>query len=291
MGPTLSKLSEETSFKFSVFGDTHYCRVSLREILRKAKSQGSSFAIHLGDFVEFDDDFEYRYFLQRTQDLTKNFPLLLVRGNHETMAPTGGFTHNFLKYVKSAEYSFCYGGCLFLILDDSSGELGKKQLKRCQKIVKDFREDYPNKPIFIFLHIPPQLPGLNNIYDLWESDSISLLKLATQYRINFIFAGDTHSYIEKQVGPTKFIITGCGGGSFHAPSTEVHFVEVYVDGNEIRTEKVFVLRDLRLVAISAYFLFVIVPRYRWYFFSGTILLLLWECLYAKWQGRKKANSH
>ena len=270
IGPPLGAKSAGENFKFAVFGDSHSCRVSLRDALHKAK-RTCAFAVHLGDFVEFDDDFEYRYFRRRIAKLTDDFTVFLVRGNHETMAPAGGFSKNYLRYVPNPGYSFRYAGCLFLILDDSSGELDKRQLLQCRQILARFRNTSPHNPIFVFSHIAPQY--------LWRSQTAALCDWARKYQISLFFAGDTHGYSESRLGPAKVIITGCAGGSVRCPSSEVHFVEVSVTAGHITTQKIAVARDSMLVVFAAYIFSVVVPRYRWYFFAGAIILLIWEYLH------------
>ena len=266
IGSTLPQTSSQ-NFKFAVFSDSHSCRTSLRDILKKA-SQRCNFAIHLGDFVEFDDDYEYRYFVTRIDDLIINLPLFLVRGNHETMAPDGGFSHHFTKYVPQSYYSFTFGGSLFCVVDNSVGKIDSVQRKILQRTLNDFRKDNPKNPIFLFMHIAP--------FDLGKNDSDYLKSIVNQFKINFVFAGDTHSYSEQKWEAATMIVSGCAGGSIHFPSTEVHYVEVTVTQSAITTQKIPAARDSMLVVAATYFLFVAVPRYRWYFFTGVLLLLMWE---------------
>lgn len=285
LGPPLEPLASGTKFKFAVLGDVHFHRKSLRAALRTAEARGCSFVVQLGDFVDYDDDIEYRRFVRLTADLAKGLPLFLVRGNHETMAPGGGFTDNYSKYINPAHYTFKFGGQFFGVLDDSSGVLARAQLEELRSTLRRFRSSHPESRAFLFLHAPPDLPGLNSP-DCTDGSSADLLRLAREMQIDFVFAGNVHDYAEMRVENTTYVITGCGGGSFGAPSTEVHYVEVSVSPAGVTTRRVPLPRDSRIVASAAHLVSVAVPRFRWHFFTGTLLLLAWELARARLLSRK-----
>jgi hypothetical protein len=120
-----------------------------------------------------------------------------------------------------------------------------------------------------------------------------VLDLAAEFRADYIFAGDFHGFVEKEFGPTKLIVSGCGGGSFGAPSKEVQFLKVEVEGTSTAVRKVRVAREPEIIARGAYLLHVQVPRYRWYFLCGTIAFLLLEVYHwkrSRWKAKKPQTN-
>jgi 3',5'-cyclic AMP phosphodiesterase CpdA len=131
----------------------------LAEAIEKARTDGCSLLVHLGDFVDYDDDTEYRYFLKRIRLEAMGLPIFLVRGNHETMSPDGGFSDVYLDHVRRPYYSFEYGGCLFCMLDNSSGALPAGQVSDCRSALAAFRSGSPDGHVFLFAHMPPWYEG------------------------------------------------------------------------------------------------------------------------------------
>ncbi len=275
LGPAPGTVSQRQSLQFAVLGDVHGHGRSLRDALRQAAERGCAFMVQIGDFVDHDDDHEYRRFVRLTAGLVEQVPLYLVRGNHETMAPDGSFTDHYLRYIDPAHYSFEHGGHLFCVFDNSAGSFGTTQLRAMRATIERFRSTHPTRSIFAFMHMPPDLPGLDSP-DMGDGASADVLALASEHRVAAIFAGHLHDYHEERVGETRLIVSGCGGGSIRAPSTDVHYVEVTVDSGGFATRRVPIARESRLMASASYSVGILVPRYRWVVVGGALALLACE---------------
>jgi uncharacterized membrane protein len=89
-----------------------------------------------------------------------------------------------------------------------------------------------------------------------------------------IFAGHVHDYRDVMLDKTRVVISGCGGGSLRAPSTETHWLEISLSNGEIHIKRMPFEGQSRVSAAIAYSFCVQVPRYRWRFFGATVLLLI-----------------
>lgn len=275
IGPEPAKLNPGQGFNFAVLGDTHAFRKPLLETLRRAGQDGCRFIVQLGDFVDYDDPQEYRDFADAVIPLTQNSPLFLTRGNHETMAPDGTFTDNFLKWVSKPATVFRYGGCLFAILDNSSGSIHHQELTWLSRHLTDFRRKHPTGLVFFFMHVPPDLPDAPSA-DMSDESSEALLALASHFKVAAVFAGHVHEYRESQIGETMVYISGCGGGSIRAPSPETHFLEVQIDGSNYEVRKVPIERESTTMASLRYAISILIPRYRTSVIAAAFLLLVVE---------------
>jgi len=275
MGPDPVLPAAGQPLRFAVLGDVHAFRRPLRETLEHANDSPYAFTIQLGDFVDYDDDIEYRSFVNYVRPRIDRKPLFLVRGNHETMAVNGDFTDEYLRHVPDASYDFTFAGCLFVILDDSYGVIAPPALRNAEGVMERFRAASADGPIFVFLHMPPDAPGFDSP-DLSDESSRRLLELAEQFDVSTIFAGHVHDHREIRSGDTTIYISGCGGGSLRAPSPDTHFLEVQVRDKAVSIRPVSVEREWKVTASIRYALNILVPRYRGYVLGGVGLLLIRE---------------
>lgn len=276
IGPLPSAASGER-FRFAVLGDVHAFRRPLRETLERARADEISFVVQLGDFVDYDDDLEYRSFVDFVRSLRTTVPLFLVRGNHESMAVDGGFSDQFVRYVREPSYSFEYGGCYFGVLDNSAGVIAEGALSLIERELSAFRDRFPTEPAFLLLHMPPDSREFASP-DMSRVSSERLLSIAHESHVSAIFCGHVHDYRMYRVQGIPVFVTGCGGGSLRAPSPETHYLQVDVRGDTFNVERIPVGREWKSVAAGRYALAVLVPRYRWYVVSAVAILLAIEVL-------------
>ncbi|MCP4346446.1 MAG: hypothetical protein GY795_13070 [Desulfobacterales bacterium] len=278
LGPQLPDTFEKSDFKFAVIGDSHSFSTSIKSILLRAKKRGCSFAVHTGDFVDLDSEIEYSYFIHRVKNYVKDFPLFLVRGNHETMSPDNGFSNEYLKYIPKPAYQFIYSDCLFAILDSSSGELGLKQITDLFLSTENFRKTHPNSPVFAFLHVPPKYEKIleKGLPD-WES--MNMINMLKTNNISYMFSGHYHSYHELKFGKSFLMVNGCAGGSFYGPSPEVFYLEITVGKDGISHEKVFGERDILYISELKLFLYVLAVKYPYLISFIAVLIITREIMF------------
>lgn len=264
------------ALRFAVLGDTHAHVATLRTALRTAADRGCAFLIQLGDFVDYGDDLEFRRAAQLFNRTVPALPVYLVRGNHENTAPDGTFTERYCHYVPTPYYSFTVGPHLFCVLDTSEEVWPQTQRRWLDDVFAAAGERAPLARTFLFAHVPPDVSGFNST-DLPDEHSRALLATAAQHGVTALFAGHFHGYHERLGdGQPDVLITGCGGGSLRAPSTDVHYVEVTLRGAAIGYERVPLPRASRWSTAVSYAWDVLVPRYRAWCMGAVGVLLIWE---------------
>ncbi|MCA9254328.1 MAG: metallophosphoesterase [Phycisphaerales bacterium] len=279
-GPDADPVETGRPFTFAVLGDTHAFRGNVRQVALDAAARGCRFLIQLGDFVDYDDAIEYRDFAYRLRPESLPIPVYLTRGNHETMAPDGGFSDNFARHVAPTYRIFEFGGALFCMLDNSDGQFAPPQLKSCDERVRAFRERRPGGAVLLFMHMPPGTADRSSP-DMLESESTRLRLFAQRWKPAAIFAGHVHDHYETMLGDTRIFVSGCGGGSLRAPSTDTHYLKVTIDGGRAGVESVPFEGEGRAIATLRYAVDVLALRYRWRCLAALLLLALVGSLRAR----------
>lgn len=287
-GPGAKPPDADRPFKFAVLGDTHAFRGNLKTAVRLAAQRDCRFLIQLGDFGDYDDTIEYRDFIRQLNPDSLPIPVHLTRGNHETMAPDGGFSDIFAHHVVPTYRTFEYGDALFCILDNSDGQFAPPQLRECDHWIETFRASNPSGPVFLFMHMPPDLPELES-HDLLDTESMRLRLIARKHHVSMIFAGHVHDHHDAMLDDTRVVISGCGGGSLRAPSTRTHYLEVTVRPNHAADVEVVPFdAESRVWAALRYGFNVQAMRYRWRCLGVTILLLMISIL--RWRRLADRNQ-
>ncbi|HPF41101.1 MAG TPA: metallophosphoesterase [Phycisphaerae bacterium] len=284
-GPGAVPVEMDRPFTFAVLGDTHAFRGNMRAVALDAATRGCRFVIQLGDFVDYDDAFEYRDFAYRLNPESLPIPVHLTRGNHETMATVGGFSDNFARHVVPTYRIFEFGGALFCMLDNSDGQFAPPQLTTCDERIRAFREQRPDGAVLLFMHMPPGTADRSSP-DLLESESMRLRLFTQRWKPAAIFAGHVHDHYETALGDTRVIVSGCGGGSLRAPSTDTHYLEVTIDGGRAGVESIPFEGEGRAIATLRYAVNVLALRYRRQCLAATLLLaIVWGL-----RARRRARS-
>ncbi len=276
LGPSLSKNKNQSSIKFAVIGDSQ--AFSISAIAAKAKERGCQFVVHTGDFVEIDDETHYKYFMSTLQEHNKDLPVFLTRGNHENIPNGINSASAYLKYIPEPYYQFEYFNCLFVVLDSSAWQLGKKQLIMLDNSIQSFKNKSPDSPVFIFSHVPP---GYKSIDDsLPKNESRILLDYLSTNTISYLFAGHYHEYHEFQFDSSFMIINGCGGGSYDRPSPDVFYIEVEVNNKNIITHrKVVSEKESPLTVFIRFVLLCMISNYYYMILIVIILIVIREAVF------------
>ncbi len=225
-------------FTFAVIGDRAGRPVpgvferNLSEILKRKPD----FIIQLGDILVEGTEKEYKYIGELLRNV--NIPFYIVPGNHDL--------YNDSRPQKSQKftgrplyYYFDYENARFIILNNSSGILGKTQLEWLTNVLKENDKKYK----FVFMHQPVISPGL--FFLLHKADPVEskmLMKLFEEYKVNYVFSGHIHMYYRKEINGVVYIISGIGGARPYVSSDldegKPHFVLMEVTDKGIKEEVV-----------------------------------------------------
>ncbi|MBF0196883.1 MAG: metallophosphoesterase [Planctomycetes bacterium] len=275
MGPKLSLSPHSKSSKFSFMGDCHSHRTTLRSYVETAEMRKVEFGFLMGDFVDYDEDANYRHFIDRIGD--PKIPIFLVRGNHEALNFNDEDSNRYLDYIPKSNYYFIHAGILFGVLDNSGRCFKPGVIEEANIELSKFRKMFPDGTIILTMHIPPNVEGTRS-KDLIPSSSKRLLRLCKKYKVEYILCGHLHDEAETTYEGTKIIVDGCGGGSILSTSTQCHYLEFTNMNGQLNIEKVPLERDNPAISRIDYIINVSVDQYRFWFIAISLLLFIRELI-------------
>jgi 1,2-diacylglycerol 3-alpha-glucosyltransferase len=219
-------------FTFAVLGDIRQGVGTYGAIMRRIRESNAAFAVITGDLVVRPRPEAFEFFLGRHAALGPDMtPTLAAIGNHDQT--DDGDASLFRKYVGPEEFSFVYGGCLFIFADNN---LEAKKPRAAEYIRGEIaRHKGKVRRVFVFMHIP----GVNyskagRLVDN-KSRSAYLYDLLAQEKIDAVFTGHFHGYV-REVGAdgTLHLVTGGAGARLQDPSSFHHFILVDVGPDGVK---------------------------------------------------------
>lgn len=231
----LPPVKADGTFQFVVMGDNRGNYEVLRELILGANRQHPAFMINTGDLVTHGGAREFHRFLAVIRQ--SQAPYFTVVGNHD-VGREG--LRNYRQIFGEENYSFDYGGCRFVVLDNSLGHFPAERLEWL-----DRQLDTPLRK-FVFLHKPPDVGTWGKAFDAspWHENAGRFTELVGQHRVERVFVGHIHAYGEKEIDGVRYVLTG-GAGAPLAPSPHAyfHYVLVTVSPTSVR-DRVIRLRPL-----------------------------------------------
>jgi hypothetical protein len=209
--------SEPRPFSFLVAGDTRSSSTFENFYKNASLDSTPDFGVILGDFVAYPELSRHRFFMGEFSEWKMAFPVFLIAGNHDavtkyerrldrTYDPV--YVPEFEKMYGPTNFSFIYRGCLFIGLNDAYRTDYLDYLK----------EVLARRPpgvlmTFVFIHIPPPSIIASSVVSREMEGEGQFMRLMDDYNVDFVFAGDFHSYFRTDRGHTRYIVTGGGGSS------------------------------------------------------------------------------
>lgn len=225
-------------FKFIVCGDPQNNYEVFNKILEAAKSV--DFILIAGDETGSGTATEFQSFLNDT----KNVPVTYycVPGNHDVVTSPVG--QNYTTYLGKPYRSFDHKGSHFVLIDNSTPELGFYPQERAW-----VRADLAaarkrgSEHAFAVCHVPPgypysakattaQIPGINANHEL--------APVLRSGGVQELFCGHVHAYLEEKDDGLPITITGGAGAPLMgiAGDAYYHYVLVQVNGREVTQQVV-----------------------------------------------------
>lgn len=171
---------------------------------------------------------EWKYLFGETSDITRNYPLMTVAGNHETI--NGAFSARFNYDFQGGEndkvnggfYSFDYGDVHFAMINTNEAE--RSQVFEGSQLpwLKEDLKNTDKKWKIVGTHRNAMTVG--TYYDASETLYIKekLLPIMSEFNVDFVFQGHNHVY--SRTNPYSF-----GVNTGHTPNTELeYFTETFL---------------------------------------------------------------
>jgi hypothetical protein len=204
-------------FSFLVVGDTKTSDTFENFYNNVRLGTDPDFGIIMGDFVPAPEWNRHRFFMHEFSEWGMRFPIILIAGNHDIVTDQDVTTNHvkdlsdpfypsdFEKTYGPMNFSFTYAGCLFIGLCDV---YNASYIDYLRDVLS--REAGRSLMTFVIMHIPPQSlsPAVEGRGIEREEEFYDLVE---EYRVDYVFSGDFHSYFRSDRGWTKYIITGGGG--------------------------------------------------------------------------------
>jgi 3',5'-cyclic AMP phosphodiesterase CpdA len=189
--------------------------------------------IDLGDTTRVGDISEYAETKSSLENL--KVPYHMVIGSHDIV---GDGYELWQKYYGNPYYSWDYSDAHFIVLDDVSdiNAFSEEQLSWLEKDLSNSSQ----KLKFVFLHKPPKCPlvsadQLGFTGPKSEERIDKFLNILNKYKINKIYAGHIHNYLNYTVSDIPITVVGASGGPiYNIPiigKDFYHYIEVEVSGS------------------------------------------------------------
>jgi len=236
---TKPKQKEESEpFTFAVAGDNHNNLEIYNKIIQNVNQNDNSFFVDLGDSTRVGGASEYAA-LKSALDVLK-VPYHMVMGDHDKVGD--GF-QIWQQYFGATYYSWGYQNVHFIVLNDAVNKNGfsEEQLSWLENDLSSTQKELK----IIFLHRPPSCP-FTDPEDLGftgpqsEEHINQFIDIAKKYKVNKMFAGHIHNYLNYSISGIPITVTGGAGGPIYniplVGKDKYHYVEVKVTGSDIQQQ-------------------------------------------------------
>lgn len=221
------------SFSFVVMGDTHIGSPGgevMERIVQSAVDAGDAFAVVAGDITTGGLEGEYSQF--KTVFAQKNLTFRAAIGNHDLYF--GGWDR-FKNQIGKSIYSFNADNVHFVVIDSGNGVLGETQLNWIESDLRTNTREH----VIMVTHFPPWNGIFSSIYKMSSEEEAAVLKnIAYKYGVDYVFAGHFHGFEERDIGRTKYVVTG-GANDLIDLGQRMNYVRVRVNGSSITMQVVY----------------------------------------------------
>ena len=216
-----TEVNENTPFSFIAYSDTQMNFLRHYEITEQMSKYDFDFIINCGDVVQRGprSDWDTEFF-NPLKNILKEKPLYAAIGNHELN--NENFYKNFSFPSEKYEnyYSFKYGNCFFVFIDNPRAAYpnktyypdykpGSGQYKWLDSTLAS-EEAQSAEWLFTASHVPSYVGGKQ---DHFEGNKKYLVPLFEKYGVDISFSGHVHGYERGEVNGVSYIITAGGGGT------------------------------------------------------------------------------
>ena len=182
------------------------------KLLPRADRAGADFIMQLGDMVSRGVLRNFKAFFERLRAAAPSTPYLTVIGNHDRHSPHG-ITNSALyrSMFGRTNYAFERGGRRFVVVDNSSGRVSRRQLDWLhQQLAGD-------KPAVVFTHMPPAPLGEWTDFGTKGSGGFregadEFMALMSERKVARVYMGHVHGFGVLERDGVRYVLTG-GGGS------------------------------------------------------------------------------
>jgi hypothetical protein len=227
------------AYKFAIVGDSHKDMEDLDKALKQAKAADVKFVIGVGDFSDVGTIEE----LQNTKQQfdSSGLTYYTTPGDHDLWDSTNkkqSSDHNFVAVFGTPYQSFAYQDTRFILMYDANDYDGVDgvQMSWLQDELSRTQDSKP-KTLFVITDTPIYHPSsdhsMGRVTPKLKDQAKSLIDLFSKYKVNEVFAADTHFYTS-YVEPThnlNMTTIGAVTSNPNAQTPRFVIVDIYEDGS------------------------------------------------------------
>lgn len=234
------KKESQKPFAFSVAGDNHNNIEVYLELIQKVNNTDAAFLVDLGDTTRIGGASEYA----ETKSILAGLkiPYHMVIGNHDIV---GDGYDIWREYFGPTYYSWDYEDTHFIVLDDVTdpNAFSEEQLSWLENDLQSTQKELK----FIFVHTPPRCPSVSKeelgfTGPKSEERINQCLLILNKYKVNKIYAGHIHNYLNYSIDGIPITVTGGAGGPiYNIPiigRDSYHYINVEVFGSNFQQKVV-----------------------------------------------------
>jgi Icc-related predicted phosphoesterase len=273
---TQDAANHQTGFpRFAVLSDTHFdntegagesSAVKVPRAVKNLTQKGNLDAMFVvGDITDHGNEPEYVNLLAtftNPEIVPTNLPVYYLLGNHDQSGSGLTGEYFFLKYLHQSMNQYLeIKGYPFILISQTNStvwDFNHAAQRFLKESLVDAAENYPGKPIFVFVHVPPR----NTCYGSSESDgwgSPVWNPILEPYPQVIVFAGHSHfpigdprsiwqgQYTSVNDGSTNFseLEPGLinGPGNIHPANIDINTGETYSTYNKVTEGLIVNLTD------------------------------------------------
>lgn len=218
-------------FSFYVLSDNHRNKHRvLEKIFADADTEKPLFVFNNGDLVNCGTPTQFE--AQRSTLANLSVPYFSALGNHD-VSEHGKDGKAYVDLFGPTHYSFAHGNSYFIIVDNATGYISRKQLRWLRDALQDGKRFAHT---FVFAHQPPfdPRPGHHHCMKPLIAGAEALMDLVEGAGVDFFFVGHLHTYYEMERNGVKYVISGGAGGKMKGPFPYHHYLVITVDRNDVR---------------------------------------------------------
>jgi Icc-related predicted phosphoesterase len=222
--------AQSGSFTIVAFGDSKGRTAVWGRALADARRTHADALVVLGDLVEQNSDFEFRWAAEHVLGArSAELPVYVAIGNHEGFDRGGNLSRDRYQERFGPPVSWFRSKGVLIVSIDSADERSFS-VEQAREVEAILAAERPRSAHAVVLtHVPP-LAGeplkdkRGYVKMLDPADSTRLLDLADRFDVDLVLAGHYHGFAERKRGKTRIVISGGGGGSLDSPDAFFHYV-------------------------------------------------------------------
>jgi hypothetical protein len=254
LAPAGETLEASEPLRFAVLSDNSTNMDVFAELLAKVKAERPAFVLHCGDTVPHPEPRYYDWTVRTIREAGLDCPICVVPGNHDgnkRVVDPAVRTRLFRRAFGPRRYWFACGDAAFVGFDNGSERAPQGEQNWLDHTLARLRPRY--RTLIVFLHVPPRDPrntgprpedfGGESYNHAMVSDGPAVEAILKRHRVDAVFTGHIHGYLEHRIGDIPVYTSGGAGSKLVMKGVGYHFLLCTLADGELRVRKIELDRE------------------------------------------------